>query len=435
MPRPRPPSRIDAVATPLFGICWYGDPGSGVSIVAHCGGGGSAATGVKNTITVVTSAPPDYAALAAGELVISTDDQVGVAITVVKNPITNKHRLFVGLGSKVHVYDLQAGGELAEQVSVGDNVNAIAVNSLTSRLAVACESGTVKVFAIDNTRDRFETELPMRTLEGHTKAVSAVCFAPRGEDKLVSSGKDGTARVWQGDDCVGVLPCSIDDPKGPKPKRAQQVLVRGCAFGDLMGDLVYTVASGRKGKAFLSRWIASKDGYQCEVRTECSPFPISAMCLSGDAGMMTLGAVDGTIHLWGIEKWKPLKKFFEVHDLPVTCIATRPFPVPLMCDQDNDGVQMHALSASADSQLAWLTLQRRSNSTKNTPPSDVNFKTILHSMVKIAIFGWIFYPVVYEIKVKCDASSRNGFGSTLACIRHEVLLAPTSRSGIAVPPH
>lgn len=433
MPRPRPPSRIDAVATPLFGITWWADPGSGASVVAHCGGGGSAATGVKNTITVVTSAPPEYP-VATGELVISSGDQVGVAINVVKNPITNKLRLFVGLGSKVHVYDLQTG-ELDEQVSVGDNVNALAVNSLTSRLAVGCESGTVKIFAIDNSRDKFENELPVRTLEGHTKAVSAVYFAPRGEDKLVSSGKDGTARVWQGEDCLSVLECSIEDPTGPKPKRPQQVLVRGCAFGDLMGDLVYTVASGRKGKAFLSRWVATEDGYQCDVRTECSPFPISAMCLSGDAGMMALGAVDGTIVLWGIEKWKPLKKFFEVHDLPVTCIAARPFPVPLLCDQDNDGDEMHALSASADSQLAWLTLQRRSKSSKNRPPSDVNFKMILHSMLKMAVLGWILYPVANEIKDKCDMPPRGGFGSAFKCIRHEVLLAPTSRPGIAVPPH
>jgi WD40 repeat protein len=407
-----------------------------VSIVAHCGGGGSAATGVKNTITVVTSAPPDSpGGVAAGELVISTGDQVGVAITVVKNPITNKLRLFVGLGHKVHVYDLQNGGEMVEQVSVGENVNCITVNSLTSRLAVGCDGGAVKIFAIDNSKDQFESELPVMTLEGHTKAVSAVYYAPRGEDKLVSSGKDGTARVWQGEDCLGVLQCSIEDPKAPKPKRPQQVLVRGCAFGDLMGDLVYTVASGRKGKAFLSKWIASKDGYQCEVRTACSPFPVSAMNLSGDAGMMALGAVDGTIILWGIEKWKPQKKFFEVHDLPVTCIAARPYPVPLMCDEDNDGDQMHALSASADSQLAWLSLQRRSKSTKNRPPSDVNFKTVLHALLKMAAVGWMLHPFVNEIKDKCDMSLGGGLAPTWECIRHEVLLAPTSRPGIAVPPH
>lgn len=438
MPRPRPPSRIDAVATPLFGMCWYGDPGSGLSIVAHCGGGGSAATGVKNTIMLITAEPPKSTEQGAsnGELVISTGVEVGVAIQIIKNPITNQMRLFVGLGSRVHVYNLP-GGELTDEISVGDNVNAIGINSLTSRLAVGCESGTIKIFAMDNSKDKFENKLPVATLEGHGKTVCAVAYAPRDEEKLVSSAKDGTARVWQGEECIGVLECSIKDPKGPPPKRQQQVLARGCAFGDLNGNIVFTVASGRRGKAFLSKWGASQDGYQCMERTECSPCPVSAMDLSADAGMLVLGATDGTVILWGVEKWKPLKTFPEVHDLPVTCIAARPYPVPLACDEENDGVQMHAISASADSQLAWLTLERRS---KSRTPSDVTFKSTLHALLKAAILGWILYPVANEINEKCRESelylsSGGRFGQTLECIRHEVLLAPASRPGIAVPPH
>lgn len=434
MPRPRPPSRIDAVATPLFGMCWYGDPGSGTSILAHCGGGGSAATGVKNTITVVTSS-----AEPTEEVVISTGDQVGVAIAVIKNPINGKLCLFVGLGMNVNIYDLPSG-KLLREVSVGDNVNAIAVNSLTSRLAVGCEDGVIRVYEMNNQNDfsLSEMKMPIKLLEGHEKAVCAVFFAPRAEDKLVSAAKDGTARVWQGQECLGVLKCSIVDPKGPPPKRQGQTLVRGCAFGDLMGDVVYTVASGRRGKAFLSRWIATKDGYQCELRTECSPCPVSAMSLSGDAGMVVLGATDGTVIIWNVEKWRAMKKFPEVHDLPVTCIAARPFPVPLLCDETSDGVQMHAISASADSQLAWLTMQRTRRSWGGG--SDTNLKSILNSILKMAFIGWLLYPVANEINDKCHndlylISPTGSIGKTWECIRYEVLLAPSTRPGIAVPPY
>jgi len=433
MPRPRPPSRIDAVATPLFGICWYGDPGNGTSIVAHCGGGGSAATGVRNTVTVVTCSDPP-----TDEVKISTGNQVGVTITVIRNPITGKLRLYVGLGMNVNVYDLPSG-ELQYEISVGDNVNAIAVNSLTSRLAVGCDDGKVRVFAMDNKDDSIsELKIPMKILEGHEKAVCAVAFAPRGEDRLVSAAKDGTARVWQGNDCMGVLKCSILDPKGPPPKILGQILVRGCAFGDLMGNVVYTVASGRRGKAFLSRWVlGTKDGYQCDERTECSTCPVSSMSLSGDAGMIALGATDGTVILWNIEKWKAMKQFPEVHDLPVTCIAARPYPVPLLCDQDSDGIQMHAISASADSQLAWLTMQRRGRA--KSAPSDLTLKSVLNSMVKLAILGWLFYPVAHEINDKCQQDlytmSSDNIGKAWECIRYEVLLAPTTRPGIAVPPY
>jgi WD40 repeat protein len=171
---------------------------------------------------------------------------------------------------------------------------------------------------------------PVFVLEGHEKAVCAVSFAPRLQDRILSSAKDGTARIWQNGDCLAVLKCDISDPKVPPPARTPQVLVRGCAFGDLDGQVVYTIASGRRGKAYLSHWeeipVADEKQpveYELVMRTECSPCPISAMSLSGDASLLAMGSVDGTIILWSIEQWRALKRFTEVHDLPVTCIAAR----------------------------------------------------------------------------------------------------------------
>jgi WD40 repeat protein len=418
MPRPRPPSSTEAVSTPLFGLCWYGDPGDGTSIVAYCGGGGSAATGVRNFITVRIAEEED--------MDISTEDQVGVALKIIRNPLTRSLRLYVALGSKVVVYSLPSG-DLVDEVSIGDNVNCIAVNSMADQLAVGCESGPVKMYQI---QDDKINDLPDYTLDGHTKAVCAVAFSPR-ENTVVSSAKDGTARVWKKDQCLGVLTCSIKDPKSPPPKRVQQVLVRGCDFGDLNGHLVYTVASGRRGRAFLSKWELKDNEYVCLQRTECSPCPVSAMSLSGDAGLLALGAVDGSIILWGVERWKTMKKFFEVHDLPVTCIGARPYPVPLKGDED--GVQMHALSASADSQIAWLTMQRQPSKRKH---SDASFKSTINFLVRMAILAWILYPLTNEVWDKCeDEWKNNGYGKTWECIRHDVLIAPATRPGISVPPY
>jgi WD40 repeat protein len=420
MPRPRPPSRIDTVTTPLFGICWYGNPGDGTSIVAYCGGGGSAATGVKNFIGVrIPGQEP---------LQITTGDQVGVALTIVQSPVNGKLYLFVALGTKVHRYSLPDGQDTG-QLEAGDNLNCLSVNAMVDQLAVGCENGTVKIF---NINDQELGELPLYTCEGHEKAVCAVAFSLR-EHTMVSSAKDGTARVWKNGNLIGVLACSIKDPKAkvPPPKRPPQALVRGCAFGDLDGRIIYTVVSGRRGKAYLSRWGWKGDKYECLIRSECSPCPISAMSLSGDAGLLALGAVDGTIILWGIERWKPMKSFREVHDLPVTCIAARPFPVPLQGEED--GIQYHALSASADSQLAYLTLQRRAPREKSSSRS---YQSLINSLVRIAILAWVLYPVTNEIWDKCeDEWDSQGLAKTWECIRYDVLIAPSTRPGVLVPPY
>jgi WD40 repeat protein len=334
------------------------------------------------------------------DLQISTGDQVGVSLTVVRNPLNGSLKLYVALGSKVNVYSLP-DGDLVDDVSIGDNVNVINLNSMCDQLAVGCESGTIKVFSIYEEKIN---GLPDYVCEGHAKAVCAVAFSPRG-NTMVSSAKDGTARVWNKDECTDVLTCSVKDPKEKvPPKRVTQVLVRGCAFGDLDGHLIYTMASGRRGKAFLTQW-GLKDGkYECIIRTECSPCPVSAMSLSGDAGLMALGSVDGSVILWGIERWKALKIFPEVHDLPVTCIAARPFPVPLRGEED--GIQIHVLSASADSQLALLTLQRRPP--KKRQQNSGSFKSSFNFWLRICLLSWIL---------------------------DEVLIAPSSRPGILVPPH
>mmetsp|Transcript_35081 Transcript_35081/g.74028 ORF Transcript_35081/g.74028 Transcript_35081/m.74028 type:complete len:115 (+) Transcript_35081:147-491(+) len=55
-PKIRPPSQVDALSFPVFGLTWHGAPsnpkGDGCSLIAYCGGGGSAKTGVGNKIIV-----------------------------------------------------------------------------------------------------------------------------------------------------------------------------------------------------------------------------------------------------------------------------------------------------------------------------------------------------------------------------------------------
>jgi WD40 repeat protein len=431
MPLPlKPPSRVDPLSFPVFGISWFADAGTGLSLIAYCGGGGSAKTGVNNNIFV---SEPD-----GGTKKIETGEQVGVAVKIVQHPMTRTVWLLVALGKKVDRYHLPSTKKSGSIEVGGDGVNAIAVSSMADRLACGCENGDVNVYEISD--KLFDTGALLYTCKGHTKTVCSLDFARRDIGRMVSSAKDGTARVWQDEECVAELTCSVDGGSQSAkskiaPKRPVQVLVRGCAFQDLDGHEVLTVASARKGSAFLSRWYEQEAGkFECE-RTEVSPVPISAMSLSEEGPFIALGAVDGTIILWSLETWKPMKVFKEVHDLPVTCIAARPVVhVPLQGDEE--GIIFHAISASADSRLAHLSLQRRGP--KKPGDSDGSLITFLWNLLLCFMVLYIaaLRPLLLDAQDKCayEWHTKN-FAGLGECLWHEVLIAPASHPGVSIPPY
>jgi hypothetical protein len=406
-------------------MCWFGSNGS--SIVAYCGGGGSAKTGVFNKIIVQFLAEEE-------EITINTGDDVCVGVQVYEDPISKQVWLLGAIGNKVQRYRLPECTE-AGSIDVGNGTNALGVHAMGQVFAVGCEDGSIHV--VQMTPSDTDPWKKLFVCEGHVKAVCAVQFALR-SDYIVSSAKDGMARVWKsGGECIAELVCDIVDYKAPKPKKAPknkkppQVLVRGCAFGDLEGKVIYTIASGRKGKAFLSRWLQQPDKkFKCEIRTEIHNYPVSAMNLSGDAGLLALGGVDGTILLVDVGKWKVMKKFMELHELPVTCIAARPFSTPLKGDGE---VPFHAISASADSQMGLLTLEKR-------VPRKPKAAGELNSSKPFAPFSWlallfyyplmiIFYFIITDAMINCSDDWSVG------CLYRTVLIAPTSRPGITVVPY
>jgi len=442
----RAPSRCDGVGIPIFGMCWFGDPSDGTSIIAYCGGGGSAATGVKNKIFIEFSGHDDddpssqekQESRTDDEPIIVETDDLGLAINIVQNPITNKISLFCAVGNKINVYSLPEA-KLEQELSIGASANAIAVNAMADTIALGCENGSIKVYDIEH--DYKVNELPSYVCDegpdvGHTKAICAVSFAPREKNLIVSSSKDGTARVWRRDECIGVLKCSITDPRTPPPKRPQKLIfVRGCAFGDLEGKLIYTAASGKRGKAFLSKWAfdETKNQFECFERTKCSDHPVSAMSMSSDATALALGNAEGSILLFSLDKWKVIKQFPNVHDFPVTCIAARPYEVPLK-GEERSGVRFNAVSASADAQLARLTTQRRvpkSASTRNS--SGLPLSEYVNNSIKWALILWIISVLAQDIWEQCGEEV--GIGAKLMCVRDNVIIAPSSRPGISVPPH
>ncbi len=405
---------------------------------------------------------------------IDTGVEIGVGLDIL---VTEAKHIYVavGISDSVRVYWMDEENDEAVPIGSydfekGSGVNTVTWNCLGNAIAVGREDGKVCYlnaefadYKILKLEQKFE-------LDGHIKAVCSTACHPRNPAVLMSSAKDGTCRVWNlgiasNDKCMEKMECRIFDPNGPKPPtkilnpKPGQLLVRGCAFGDFDGRIIYTAQSGRKGAAFLSVWklirrpvegekTISPDNpngppqqkfvfeFQEATRKQICKYPVSAMSLSGDFSTLVLGDTDGSVTLLSTETLKPIKFFECVHDLPVTCIAARPLPIPLS-GEDSTGVAVDAISASADNKLCYITKQRKSTL---KPKRKGGQKKRPFSLISYLIYLLIFAILMFVAKVSVDVCHEKGsgmedFGHIKQCVFNSVLWAPSDRPGISFIPH
>jgi hypothetical protein len=172
------------------------------------------------------------------------------------------------------------------------------------------------------------------------------------------------------------------------------------------------------------------------MRKQVSKYPVSAMSLSGDYSTLALGDTDGSITLLSTEKFKKIKFWECAHDLPVTCIAARPLPVPL-AGEELTGVAVDAISASADNKICHVTKQRKST-LKPKRKEKKNAKMRLGAFYPIYVI--LFAIMVYAAKVSFDVCHGEFVGmddivGVTQCVLHTVLWTASDRPGIAFVPH
>mmetsp|Transcript_18000 Transcript_18000/g.36849 ORF Transcript_18000/g.36849 Transcript_18000/m.36849 type:complete len:569 (-) Transcript_18000:34-1740(-) len=564
-PTIRPPSRVDSLSFPVFGITWFGTPSPppgmssgpssatnhlhtnasnysapspsaaqniGISLIAYCGGGGSAKTGVGNKLIVDITADDCGASGSSSvsrQIEISTGEALCFGIHAFRPPRDEwgMVRLVAAVGDEVLIYGIPIfregelqGGDLDADVdfrkeeaillgktNVGQGYGAgvVTYTSLNQTVAVGCENGIVVVYhlkeeqGMDGTRTiNFQKIIEC---QGHTKAICSLSFHPQGRH-ILSSAKDGTARVFCAEtgSPLAVMECEVHDPNGPSPpkpannanatttkdprmmKRPPQILVRGCSYGDLEGRTIYTVASGKRGAAYLTKWkvlvplnaasgaggtaggppngggpnddnIKSGSGGALNIRNEyrvqCSPVPISAVSLSSDFRIFALGSVEGTISLYDVQSQKVLKQF-QGHDLPVTCMASRPvdsiLPLPgEEVEAIDGGVSFDALSASADNRLGRWTLQKKSrkvvpkSSSRRRNPSAI--ESFLWNIFRIPLLLTIVIAAVAVRDVFNICGEEVNFSALMMdmnaatkCVYREVLWADETRTGVHFVP-
>lgn len=439
----KPPSKIDAFSFPLFAVDWFAEvtsEGHLSSWVGYCGGGGSAKTGVKNNILILRDNDLP--------IQLSTGDEAGGALKFYQHPQTKRMWMLVALGTKVRRYSLLPEPRLAGEVDIGEKCDVLAVSPNADQFAIGVgEDGRFKVFGIS---EETFTSLDniIYTCMSHTKSLTSMAYSPQG-DRIISAARDGTACIWKDGKLMCGLSCSLKDqqnapnnnPKG-RPQRPQQVLVRGCAFGDQEGRIALTVHSGRKAEAYLSRWQQTPKGkFACTEKTLCSDLPVTALSLSLDQKLLAVGVADGTVILWSTVEWKPIKKFTGVHELPVTCIAARPLPYPFYGEE----VMVHARTGSLDCLTGVLTLDYKAPKKKNQVGNEGSgfycaFLAYAMFLVHLCFMLFLIYLGLNSMFPKAQSLcmnvyKRQGLESAAYCFFEEVVYMDPSNLGIPIPPH
>ncbi|KAL3796117.1 hypothetical protein HJC23_000620 [Cyclotella cryptica] len=539
-PKIPPPSKIDALSFPVFGLAWYGHPSNigngvgahgdqrrnnrGVSALAYCGGGGSSKTGVLNKIVVVVTTD-GHGGSVTRQIDVSTGEALCFGVHVFRpyDDDLDMIRLLACVGDELLLYGIpiaevpivdgadenaedqqqqqqqenNVGAVLLGKVNVGQGYGASVTTYtpihrngvLHHCVAVGCENGIVVLYELkqQQPQDIMMEFIKIAECTGHTKAVCSINFHPRGTD-ILSSAKDGTARIFctQTGLQLGVMECEVHDPKDPPPlkpeaatnvttkdprmmKRPPQILVRGCAYGDLEGKTIYTIASGKRGPAYLTKWktlvpLASTMpsaptssssssspssnrtlSIRQEYRIQCSPVPISATSLSSDGTLLALGSVEGSILLYNLETKSVLKQF-QGHDLPVTCLASRPIPNALMLPGELEGgVNYDAVSASADNRLGRWTLQRKSRIVvprQRRMKREMNaLESFLWSIIRIPLLLFVIVVLiaVHDVLDICHEEVKlpalmTDVGAAGHCVYREVLWAESTRPGVRSVP-
>jgi len=466
--------------------------------VAICGGGGAARTGFKNCVHIVlTLSSEGIDGSHSQERTVDIDTGLGCAIDVALHQVGGMLWVLVAIGKGFSLYFVPIvagdgnsdGGAEGREYTVPDEgggdtggdesvlmaegtfdektgCEAISFNPDGSVFAAGYENGKISIFTVDygpspdsdNDDDEIRltkyAELQQEGLR-HIKAIDTLQFHPTNPAILASCAKDGTCRIWDLKDktCIDTLYPKIYDIRKPPPDdkkitdpKPGQLLVRGCAFGDPDGHILYTVQSGRRTSAYLSVWQLVRppigqpgEPQQSqlpifeEVLRKCvAPLPISAMSLSGDYSTIALGDTDGTVTLYDTTRnMKRIKRWTKAHETPVTCIAARPVgPFSDLPGEERTGVTVDVLTASFDNKLLFLTKQKKSRLVVPGPRPSIMF---------YLVNGLLVVCIAFVIVVSYDACREEmrefmDLQPIRDCLVHTVMWAPVDRPGVSMVP-
>lgn len=106
-----------------------------------------------------------------------------------------------GPGGKIAIFELNRPGRLPDGV-IPSLVNASNIMDFqwdpfdTSRLAVACDDGVVKIWKIEEGGLKEPTNVPEKELTAHLDKIYFIRFHPLAQDVLLTASYDMTIKLW-----------------------------------------------------------------------------------------------------------------------------------------------------------------------------------------------------------------------------------------------
>jgi len=154
-------------------------------------------------------------------------------------------------------------------------------------------------------------------LAGHSKEIRDLDFDPSGTF-LASASKDQGCRIWdiKTGKLAQLLPADT----------ASGLTYRRCKFSSSTELITLQIPNGGRGSSNIVVWKANKDGiggvWSVSQVVAVSKGMATSFYLTKDGKYVGLAAADGSISLLDRKTFSPLRKFNDVHNLPITGLAS-----------------------------------------------------------------------------------------------------------------
>ncbi|MBC8352054.1 MAG: protein kinase [Planctomycetes bacterium] len=284
------------------------------------------------------------------------DYDAGAPVDAIAFAPDGKRFITGGWNATARVWNVDDGTtiDLPQQ---GLYVQSVAFSPVANQVAIGCDDEATYLRIWD-----LETQQPLRTLQGHTDAVTSASYSRDGK-RLLTTSFDNTARIWNVDtgEQIRVLEGHSwwvwDAAFSPDESQVATVSQDGTAVVWTLADYtkspaftghqgpVYSVAFSPDGKNIVSGgydkrallWKAEDlkpfdfDGLLAdeEVRPpKFVPFdghtaPVRSVQFSGDGSLILSAGHDNTVKVWSVEDASPLKTL-RGHDSWVRASAFSP---------------------------------------------------------------------------------------------------------------